>query len=95
MNPYPLVFEPILLPKIWGGDRLSRLGKSVDQVQLPPQDSLRDEVAYAIGALTIGPRQAAAARYMAFLATPQAQAAYAKYGFVNATADELRLKAIP
>jgi ABC-type molybdate transport system substrate-binding protein len=82
---------------VWATEALEalRLGKSVDQAQLPPQDSLRDEVAYAIGALTVGARQAAAARYLSFLATPQAQAAYAKYGFVNATAEELRLKAIP
>jgi ABC-type molybdate transport system substrate-binding protein len=72
-----------------------RLGKAVDEVKLPPQDSLRDEVAYAIGALTAGPRQDAAARYLAFLSTPQAQAAYAKYGFVYGTPRELELKPIP
>lgn len=27
MRPYPLVFRPILLPKVWGGDRLRSLGK--------------------------------------------------------------------
>lgn len=27
--PYPLVFTPILLSKVWGGDRLARFGKSV------------------------------------------------------------------
>lgn len=72
-----------------------RAGKAIEAVQLPPQDSLRDEVAYAIGALEASPRKAAAMRYLAFLATPQAQAAYAKYGFVNATAQELALKPIP
>jgi ABC-type molybdate transport system substrate-binding protein len=82
---------------VWATEALEalRLGHSVDQVKLPPQDSLREEVAYAIGALTAGPRQAAAARYLAFLATPQAQAAYAKYGFVNGTPEELKLKPIP
>lgn len=72
-----------------------RDGKAIEAVQLPPQDSLRNEVAYAIGALDASPRRAAAMRYLAFLATPQAQAAYAKYGFVNATAQELALKPIP
>jgi len=72
-----------------------RVGHAVEAVQLPPQDSLRDEVAYAIGALANSPRQAAAARWLAFLATPPAQAAYAKFGFVNATAPELALKPIP
>lgn len=72
-----------------------RDGKAIEAVQLPPQDSLREEVAYAIGPLDSSPRKAAAMRYLAFLATPQAQAAYAKYGFVNATAQELALKPIP
>src|SRR5678815_247840 len=27
--PYPLTFEPFLLQKVWGGDRLSRFGKPV------------------------------------------------------------------
>lgn len=72
-----------------------RDGKSVDAVKLPPVDSLRDEVAYAIGALVNSPRKAAADRYLAFLKTPAAQAAYGKYGFVNASPEELRLKPIP
>ncbi len=72
-----------------------RAGSAVDAVRLPPADSLRDEVAYAIGALNGSPHRAMAARYLAFLATPQAQAAYAKYGFVNATREELALKPIP
>ena len=82
---------------VWATEALEalRLGSSVDQVKLPPEDSLREEVAYAIGALTVGPRQAAAARYLEFLATPAAQLAYAKYGFVNGTPEELRLKPIP
>ncbi len=72
-----------------------RDGKAVEAVRLPPEDSLRDEVAYAIGALGNAPHPAAAARYLSFLSTPQAQAAYAKYGFVNATPEELALKPIP
>jgi ABC-type molybdate transport system substrate-binding protein len=82
---------------VWATEALEarRLGKNVDQVTLPPADSLRDDVAYAIGALTTGRRQAAAARYLAFLATPAAQAVYAKYGFVNASREELALKPIP
>src|SRR5258706_5769453 len=48
-----------------------RDGKAVEAVRLPPQDSLRDEVAYAACALTGSSRQAMAARYLAFLATPE------------------------
>lgn len=72
-----------------------KLGAPVEAVRLPPEDSLRDEVAYAIGALSNSPRKQAALRYLAFLATPDAQAAYAKYGFVNAQPDELKLRPIP
>jgi ABC-type molybdate transport system substrate-binding protein len=82
---------------VWATEALEalRLGKNVDEVKLPPADSLRDEVAYAIGALTVGARQAAAARYLSFLASAPAQAAYARYGFVNPTPQELVLKPIP
>ena len=72
-----------------------RAGKAVDSVRLPPEDSMRDDVAYAICAVGKGPRAQAAARYLAFLATPEAQAAYAKFGFVNASAQSLAPKPIP
>lgn len=73
----------------------TRANAPVEGVKLPPADSLRDEVAYAIGMLTNSPHKAAAQRYLDFLATPAAQDAYGKYGFVSASADELRLKPIP
>jgi ABC-type molybdate transport system substrate-binding protein len=72
-----------------------REGKAVEAVRLPAQDSMRDEVAYAVCALAKGSRQEIAARYLSFLATPDAQAAYAKFGFVNASAQDLALKPIP
>jgi ABC-type molybdate transport system substrate-binding protein len=72
-----------------------RDGAQVEGIELPPTDSLRDEVSYAIGALTDSPRKKAAAQYLQFLSTPGAQDAYAKYGFVKATPGELSLKAIP
>jgi len=31
MKPYPLIFEPILKDKVWGGRRLERLGKSLPE----------------------------------------------------------------
>jgi ABC-type molybdate transport system substrate-binding protein len=72
-----------------------RDGAQVEGIELPPTDSLRDEVSYAIGALTDSTRKKAAAQYLRFLSTPGAQDAYAKYGFVKATPEELSLKAIP
>lgn len=72
-----------------------RSGAPVEAVALPPEDSLVNEVAYAIGALKNSPRKAMAEKYLDFLKTPESQSAYAKYGFVNATAAELQLKPIP
>lgn len=72
-----------------------RDGKAIEAVKLPPEDSLRDEVLYAIGALTNSRHGAAAQRYLAFLATPEAKAAYAKYGFIMGSPQELALKPIP
>jgi ABC-type molybdate transport system substrate-binding protein len=72
-----------------------RQGAQVEGVELPPEDSLRDEVGYAIGAVSNGQHKANAVKYLAFVAIPVVQQAYAKFGFVNASADELRLKPIP
>jgi hypothetical protein len=41
-----------------------------------------------------GKHKTIADRYLAFVAGPAGQAAYAAFGFVNATPDELRLKPI-
>jgi len=72
-----------------------RDGAKVDSVRLPPQDSLVDEVSYAIGSLTKSGNKAMADRYIRFLATAEAKQAYSKYGFVTASDAELRLKPIP
>ena len=82
---------------VWKTETLEALrdGAQVEGVSLPPQDSLRDEVAYAIGALKGSRRGDAAARYLAFLASPQGQAAYTSFGFVGASPQELALKPIP
>jgi len=82
---------------VWKTETLEALrdGAQVEGVKLPPQDSLRDEVSYVIGALKGSHRTDAAARYLAFLASPQGQAAYASFGFVEATPQELTLKLIP
>jgi ABC-type molybdate transport system substrate-binding protein len=71
-----------------------RRGANVDAVELPPSDSLRADVAYAIGVLTNSKHKEMADRYLAFVGGEAGQAAYAKFGFVNATAEELRPKPI-
>ena len=72
-----------------------RDGAKVDMVRLPPEDSLVNEVSYAIGSLTNSKRKAMADRYVQFLASADAKAAYSKYGFVTASDAELKLKPIP
>jgi len=52
-------------------------------------------VNYAIGPLNTGRNADNAARFLAYLATDGAQAIYASYGFVTATAEELTIKPIP
>jgi ABC-type molybdate transport system substrate-binding protein len=76
-------------------EQAKRDGAKVDMVRLPPEDSLVNEVSYAIGSLTNSKRKAMADRYIQFLASPGAKAAYAKYGFVTASDEELKLKPIP
>jgi ABC-type molybdate transport system substrate-binding protein len=71
-----------------------RHGAEVEAVELPPVDSLRDEVSYAIGALENSRHRANADAYLAFLATAAAQDSYEKFGFVRARAEELALKPI-
>jgi ABC-type molybdate transport system substrate-binding protein len=71
-----------------------RHGAPVDAVELPVSDSLREEVSYAVGALDNSKHRAVADRYLSFVAGAAGQAAYAAFGFVNASPDELRLKPI-
>jgi ABC-type molybdate transport system substrate-binding protein len=71
-----------------------RQGAPIEGVELPPADSLRDEVSYATGALQNARHRARADEYLAFLATKAAQDAYAGFGFVKARPEELVLKPI-
>jgi len=82
---------------VWKTETLEavRDGALVEAVQLPPADSLRAEVAYVVGRLTNSTRKDGAAKYLNFLSSSEAQAAYAQYGFVNASTEELKLKPIP
>jgi ABC-type molybdate transport system substrate-binding protein len=71
-----------------------RQGAPVEAVELPAADSLRDEVSYATGPLENARHKANADAYLAFLGSDAAQDAYAKFGFVKAQPDELKLKPI-
>ena len=70
-------------------------GRKIDGVAIPEPYNKQDKVGYAIGALATGRNQDNAKRYLAYLATDDAQNIYAKYGFGKANNTELTLKAIP
>jgi ABC-type molybdate transport system substrate-binding protein len=70
-------------------------GRKIDGVAIPAPLNQQDRVGYAIGALKTGRNQKNAERYLAYLATKDAQDIYSKYGFVPASAAELALKPIP
>ncbi|KFE36246.1 molybdate ABC transporter substrate-binding protein [Thioclava atlantica] len=69
--------------------------RKVDGVPIPAPLNMQDKVGYAIGPLQTGRNAYNAMRYLAYLGTPEAQAIYAKYGFGEASAEELKLKPIP
>jgi ABC-type molybdate transport system substrate-binding protein len=71
-----------------------RQGAAIEAVELPAADSLRDEVFYAIGPLENARNKENADAYLAFLRSAAGQDAYAKFGFVKARSDELKLKPI-
>jgi ABC-type molybdate transport system substrate-binding protein len=81
---------------VWKTEGMEALrhGASVDAVELPAADSLRDEVSYAVGALDNGRHRKNAEDYLAFLGTDAAQEAYARFGFVKARPEELVLRPI-
>ena len=66
--------------------------RKIDGVAIPAPYNKGDKVGYAIGKLGKAKNQGAADKYLAYLATDDAQGIYAKYGFVKASAAELELK---
>jgi ABC-type molybdate transport system substrate-binding protein len=70
-------------------------GRKIDGVAIPAPLNKAGKVGYAIGVLNTGRNQDNGAKYLAYLATPEAQGIYAKYGFVPASAESLALKPIP
>ena len=67
-------------------------GRGVEGVPIPAPYNQQDKVGYAIGALSNGRSPYNAMRYLSYLGTPAAQAIYARYGFVEASTEELKLK---
>ncbi|HSS66412.1 MAG TPA: substrate-binding domain-containing protein, partial [Gammaproteobacteria bacterium] len=70
-------------------------GRKIDGVAIPAPLNKSDVVGYAIGALKTGRNPDNARRYLEYLTTDEAQDIYAKYGFVKASAEELKLRPLP
>ena len=81
---------------VWKTEALEalRLGANVDAVALPAEDSLRNEVSYVIGVLGNAAHRQAGEAFLDFLRSPEGQDTYAKFGFVNADGEELKMKPI-
>jgi len=69
--------------------------RAIDGVDIPAPLNKGKEVGYAIGILKTGRNQQNGMHYVGYLRSDAAQNIYAKYGFVKATKDETKLKAIP
>ena len=69
-------------------------GRAVEGVAIPAPLNKQDKASYAIGIMKNGRNPDNAAVYLDYLATEDAQAIYEDYGFVRASADDLRLKAL-
>lgn len=67
-------------------------GRPIEGVAIPEPYNMSQKVAYAIGTLKAGRNPYNAMRYMAYLGTKDAQDIYAKYGFIPASAEDLKLK---
>jgi ABC-type molybdate transport system substrate-binding protein len=67
-------------------------GRPIDGVAIPAPLNKQDKVNYAIGVMKNGRNRDNAARYIAYLATDDAQSIYESYGFLRASEDELALK---
>jgi ABC-type molybdate transport system substrate-binding protein len=69
-----------------------RTGRNVEGVSIPAPLNKEAKVGYAIGKLNKAKNQKNADRFLDYLASADAQNIYASYGFLKASADELKLK---
>lgn len=69
-----------------------REGRPIDGVPIPAPYNKQDKVGYAIGPMLNGRNSANADIFLKYLATPAAQDIYADYGFLRASAEELKVK---
>ncbi|HEB57240.1 MAG TPA: ABC transporter substrate-binding protein [Gammaproteobacteria bacterium] len=67
-------------------------GRLIDGIAIPAPLNKQNKVSYVMGKLRQGRNQKNADRFLDYLATDAAQNIYAKYKFVKASKDELKLK---
>ena len=82
---------------VWATETQNALaeGIAMESVALPAEDSLIDEVSYAIGTLAKARHKEAAIQYLSFLQSEHGQDAYAKFGFIRASTADLTIREIP
>ena len=82
---------------VWATETKNALeeGHAVEAIPLPAEDSLINEVSYAIGVMTDAAHKEAASEYLSFLKSEQGQDAYAKFGFIKASKANLEVRDIP
>jgi len=69
-----------------------RQGRPIDGVKIPAPLNKQEKVGYAIGPMLKGRNMANANHFLGYLGTSDAQNIYAGYGFLPATAAELKIK---
>jgi molybdenum ABC transporter molybdate-binding protein len=69
-----------------------RQGRPIDGVPIEAPFNKLDKVGYDIGELTKAKNSKNAKAFLAYLTTDDAQGIYAKYGFVKASKDDLKLR---
>ncbi|MDP2832070.1 MAG: substrate-binding domain-containing protein [Pseudomonadota bacterium] len=82
---------------VWATETKNALeeGHAVEAVPLPAEDSLINEVSYAIGVMTGTGHRDAANKYLSFLKSDKGQDAYARFGFIKASTADLEIREIP
>lgn len=70
-------------------------GRPIEGVEIEAPYNQASKVNYAIGPLNTGRNSENATKFLAYLATADAQGIYAKNGFVTATTEELVMRPIP
>lgn len=82
---------------VWATETKNALeeGHAVESIPLPADDSLINEVSYAIGVMTDARHPDAANKYLSFLKSDKGQDAYARFGFIKAAKANLELREIP